>query len=159
MVHENLPGLSIAVAVHDGIVWAEGFGWADVERRVPVAAHPLPHRQRFDTADGGCSRPASRARTYRRRCARPTVHSRVPAKQRPFSTRQVMGHVAGIHYGRGENERMPGRHCASLDEALEIFSGDPLLFRSGTEYRYSTYDWILVSAVVEAARESPFSRS
>jgi hypothetical protein len=51
------------------------------------------------------------------------------------------------------------RHCASLDEALEIFSGDPLLFRSGTEYRYSTYDWILVSAVVEAARESPFSRS
>jgi serine beta-lactamase-like protein LACTB, mitochondrial len=51
---------------------------------------------------------------------------------------------------------MPGRHCANLEDALPIFSGDPLLFRPGTEYRYSTYDWILVSAVVEAAAKKPF---
>jgi CubicO group peptidase (beta-lactamase class C family) len=35
-VEENLPGLSVAVAVDGGIVWAEGFGWADVERRAPA---------------------------------------------------------------------------------------------------------------------------
>src|SRR5688572_2260059 len=33
---QNLPGLSVAVGVEGDIVWAEGFGWADVENRVPV---------------------------------------------------------------------------------------------------------------------------
>jgi serine beta-lactamase-like protein LACTB, mitochondrial len=36
LVEENLPGLSVAVAQDGEIVWAEGFGWADVERRAPV---------------------------------------------------------------------------------------------------------------------------
>ena len=36
VVEENLPGLSVAVALDGEMVWAEGFGWADVERRVPV---------------------------------------------------------------------------------------------------------------------------
>jgi len=33
---QNLPGLSVAVAVGGQIVWAEGFGWRDVETRTPV---------------------------------------------------------------------------------------------------------------------------
>ena len=36
------------------------------------------------------------------------------------------------------------------------FSDDPLVFRPGSEYRYSTYHWILVSAVIEAAAGEPF---
>src|SRR3954468_23967504 len=34
---QNLPGLSVAVGVGGEIVWAEGFGWADLEHHVPVA--------------------------------------------------------------------------------------------------------------------------
>src|SRR5262252_10527654 len=37
LVNQNLPGLSVAVGVGGEIVWAEGFGWADIEKRVPVA--------------------------------------------------------------------------------------------------------------------------
>jgi hypothetical protein len=33
---QNLPGLSVAMGVAGDIVWAEGFGWADLENRVPV---------------------------------------------------------------------------------------------------------------------------
>jgi hypothetical protein len=33
---QNLPGLSIAVGADGDIVWAEGFGWRDVETRTPV---------------------------------------------------------------------------------------------------------------------------
>jgi hypothetical protein len=28
---QNLPGLSVAVGVDGDIVWAEGFGWADID--------------------------------------------------------------------------------------------------------------------------------
>ena len=37
LTEQNLPGLSVAVGVAGDIVWAEGFGWADLENRVPVA--------------------------------------------------------------------------------------------------------------------------
>jgi CubicO group peptidase (beta-lactamase class C family) len=37
LTEQNLPGLSVAVGVGGEIVWAEGFGWADLENRVPVA--------------------------------------------------------------------------------------------------------------------------
>jgi serine beta-lactamase-like protein LACTB len=36
LTEQNLPGLSVAVGVDGEIVWAEGFGWADLENRVPV---------------------------------------------------------------------------------------------------------------------------
>jgi len=39
LVAENLPSLSVAVAKDGSIVWAEAFGFADVERR--VQATPL----------------------------------------------------------------------------------------------------------------------
>ena len=36
VLQQNLPGVSIAVGVGTGIVWAEGFGWRDVVTRAPV---------------------------------------------------------------------------------------------------------------------------
>ena len=36
IVEQNLPGVSIAVGMGVGIVWAEGFGWRDVVTRTPV---------------------------------------------------------------------------------------------------------------------------
>jgi CubicO group peptidase (beta-lactamase class C family) len=36
VLEENLPGVSVAVGAGGTIVWAEGFGWRDVETRTPV---------------------------------------------------------------------------------------------------------------------------
>lgn len=36
IVDQNLPGVSIAVGMDGGIVWAEGFGWRDVVTQTPV---------------------------------------------------------------------------------------------------------------------------
>jgi hypothetical protein len=36
IVQQNLPGVSIAVGMGGGIVWAEGFGWRDVVTQTPV---------------------------------------------------------------------------------------------------------------------------
>ena len=36
IVEQNLPGVSIAVGVSGGIVWAEGFGWRDIVTETPV---------------------------------------------------------------------------------------------------------------------------
>ena len=36
IVEQNLPGVSIAVAKDSNLVWAEGFGWRDVETQTPL---------------------------------------------------------------------------------------------------------------------------
>jgi hypothetical protein len=36
VLERNLPGVSVAVGAGGTIVWAEGFGWRDVETRTPV---------------------------------------------------------------------------------------------------------------------------
>ena len=36
IVEQNLPGVSLAVGIGGGILWAEGFGWRDVATRTPV---------------------------------------------------------------------------------------------------------------------------
>jgi CubicO group peptidase (beta-lactamase class C family) len=159
-VGDNLPGLSVAVAVDGETVWAEGFGWADVDRRTPVTPHT-----RFRL--GALSKPLTAV-------AAALLHDRgrldldapiqryvpaYPAKQWTVTTRQLMGDVAGVHRIRGDNnDAMPVRHCASLDEAVAMLADDPLLFEPGTQHRYSIWGWVLVSAVVEGAAGEPFTR-
>ena len=39
--YSGLPGVSIGIVHDQTLVWAQGFGWADVERRVPATADTL----------------------------------------------------------------------------------------------------------------------
>jgi hypothetical protein len=36
VLEQNLPGVSVAVGAGGAVVWAEGFGWRDVDTRTPV---------------------------------------------------------------------------------------------------------------------------
>ena len=38
MARQDIPGLSIALVQRGALAWAEGFGFTDQERRVPVRA-------------------------------------------------------------------------------------------------------------------------
>jgi CubicO group peptidase (beta-lactamase class C family) len=160
LARDNVPGLSVAVAADGAIVWAEGFGWADVDRRTPVT--PLT-RYRL----GALSKPLTataaallhdRGRLDLDAAVQEYVEA-FPRKQWPITVRQLMGDVAGVHRIRGDNhDAMPGQQCASLGEAVSLVVNEPLLFEPGTQHRYSVWGWILVSAVVEEAAGEPFDR-
>ena len=159
LVGENLPGLSVAVGIDGAIVWAEGFGYAGVDRT------PMTPLTRFRL--GALSKPLTAAAVALlhdrgRLDLDAPVHRYVPAypqKQWTVTMRQLMGDVAGVHRIRGDNnDAMPNRHCASLDEAVALLADDPLLFEPGTQHRYSIWGWVLVSAAVEGASGEPFGR-
>jgi serine beta-lactamase-like protein LACTB len=67
-----------------------------------------------------------------------------------------MGHVAGIRHYNTEGDYMPTAHCERASEGLRSFADDPLRFEPETQFGYSTFGWILVSAAVEAAAHEPF---
>ncbi len=159
VIHERLleyPGLSIAVGIDGTIVWAEGFGWADIEQRVAV-------------------RPTSRFRVGS--VAKPMTASLLgllyeegkidldapvqvyvptfPDKRSPISTRLLAGHLAGIRDYEGD-EFLSAVHYDTVLDGLAIFAADPLEFEPGTEYQYTSYGWNLISAVIEGASGEDF---
>lgn len=158
LVEQNLPGLSVAVGIGGEIVWAEGVGWADLEKRVPVAPGM---RFRIGHASKALTSAAVGLLVEQGRLnLDDEIQKYVPAfPRKPWrvTLRQLMGHVAGVrHYADTEWGDRPSAHCERASDGLQTFANDPLLFEPETQYKYSTYGWILVSAAVEAAAEEPF---
>src|SRR5467141_2353049 len=152
----RIPGVQVAVAVNGKLVWSEGFGYADVERKRPVT-------RETQFRIGSVSKPltaAAVALLYEqgKLDLDAPVQRYVPSfpdKGLPITTRQLAGHLTGIRHYRGD-EFLLNRHFNTVLEGLTIFQGDPLLFPPGTKFSYSTYGWNLISAVVEAAAGQDF---
>ena len=157
LIEQNLPGLSVAVGVGGDIVWAEGFGWADLENRVPVAPEM---RFRIGTASTALTSAAVGLLLEQGRLnLDDEIQTYVPAfpkKQWPVTLRQLMGHLAGVRNDGGDEGPLLSARCERPVEGLQHFAERSLLFEPGTQYRYSSYGWILVSAAVEAAAHEPF---
>ncbi len=156
---QNLPGLSVAVGIDGEIVWAEGFGWADLESRVPVG----PETQfRIGTASIALTSAAVGLLLDRGRLKLDDeIQIYVPAFPRkpwPVTLRQLMAHTAGVTTDSGDEGPLLGAHCERPVEALPHFAEQSLRFEPGTDFRRSSYGWILVSAAVEAAAGKPFLR-
>jgi CubicO group peptidase (beta-lactamase class C family) len=79
-----------------------------------------------------------------------------PEKKWPVTVRQVMGHLAGVPSDGGDEGPFRSESCGRPVEGLTLFADESLRFQPGTEYRYSNYGWILVSAAIEAAAGEPF---
>jgi len=157
ITEQNLPGLSVAVGVGGDIVWAEGFGLADLEKRTPVT----PDTQfRMGTASVSLTSAAVALLLDRSRLSLDDeIQTYVPAfprKQWPVTLRQLMGHLAGVRTDSGDEGPLFEQHCERPVEALPAFEKQSLLFEPGTQFRYSSYGWILMSAAVEAAAAEPF---
>jgi CubicO group peptidase (beta-lactamase class C family) len=156
VTEQNLPGLSVAVGVDGELVWAEGFGWADLENRVPVDP-----ATRFRIGTGSVVLTSAAAGLLveqgRLKLDEPiqTYVPEFPAKQWPVTLRQLMGHVAGVRTDGGDEGPLLSQRCERPVEALQAFGDRALLFEPGTEFRYSSYGWILVSAAIETAAHEP----
>lgn len=152
----RIPGLQVAVALDGKLVWSESFGYADVEKRVPVT-------RTTQFRIGSVSKPLSAAAVallveQGKLDLDAPVQRYVPSfpeKPWPITTRQLAGHLAGVRHYQG-NEFALNRRYASVTEALTIFENDSLRFEPGTRFSYSSYGWNLVSAVVEGASGESF---
>lgn len=151
---ETVPGISVAIADEDGIIWAEGFGWADVESRVPMStktkmrvgsvAKPLAAAALMRLYDQGKVDLDADVRTYVP--AWPESHAAI-------TLRQLTSHTSGIRHYEGD-EFMSNQAYSTVVESLDVFKDSPLLFAPGSDYRYTTYGWTLVSAAIEGADDS-----
>jgi len=158
IVEQNLPGVSVAVGTAGQVVWAEGFGFANVTDHTPVSpemAFRIGHASKPITS-AAVGLLLERGRLDLDAPIQKYVPT-FPAKAWPVTLRHLMAHTAGVrHYRDTEWGDRPAEHCDRASLGLKTFQDDPLLFEPGSEYRYSTYGWVLVSAAVEAVSNETF---
>lgn len=158
MSKTGIPGLSVAVGRNQELRWTSGYGVADLENMVAAKATTV---YRLASISKPITAVAAMQLVERGKLDLDApVQKYVPSfpeKPWPVTSRALLGHLAGIRHYTKPGEIDSTRHYLNLLEPLKIFADDPLLFEPGTRYSYSTYGYVLLGAVVEAASGERFT--
>ena len=147
----------MAVVENGRYEWGGGFGVADAENNSPASEHTL-----FRLASVSKSLTATAAMELWERqlldldAPVQKYCPGFPQKPWPISTRQVMGHLAGIrHYKSGSQDDPEMGNTKHFDNpiqgGLDFFKNDALLSEPGKQFHYSTQGYTLVGCVIEGA--------
>ena len=153
-----VPGMQVSVASHGKTIWSGSFGYANLAAKVPVSqdtSFRIGSISKSLTA-AGVGLLVQKHLLDLDAPVRRYVPS-FPEKRWAITVRQIAGHLGGIRHYRSEGEVNSNKHYSSVLESLAPFKDDPLLFEPGTQFAYSSYGYVLLSAVVEAAAKEPFT--
>jgi serine beta-lactamase-like protein LACTB, mitochondrial len=153
----KVPGLSIAVGRDGKILWSESFGYADLEAKQPVTTKTL-------FRIGSISKPITAAGLMLlvergRLDLDADIHQYVhdfPDKGQCITTRQLAGHLAGISRGSQGKELFLNKHFAAVRDGIKLFENDPLIFKPGEKFAYSSHGYSLISWIMESAAKKDF---
>lgn len=157
----STPAVSGAVAVGGRIVYSGGVGLIDVESRVPADGASIYNIGSVSKAVTAVvvMQLVERGQVRLDDDVRRFVPS-FPDKGTPITIRNLLTHTSGIrHYrptdfpGTPDNENV--EPIPDWEGGLKLFASDPLLFRPGTFFFYSSYAVNLLQGVVEKASGQP----
>ena len=165
MRRDGTVGMAVGVIAGDRVVYLKGYGYADREKRTPVATRtmfrwasvskPVAAIAAMQLAEQGRLDLDADVRRY---------VPEFPDKGVAITTRELLSHQAGIvHYDNGPVVRTERRYAQAhpfedVVAALDAFKDSPLVDRPGEKYSYSTFGYMLVAAVVQRAGGEAYAR-
>lgn len=146
---KRVVGCSIAIAEQGRIVFAEGFGYANLEVRAPATpetvyrlasiSKPITAVAVLRLAEMGLLNLDDDIRKYL---------PEFPDKGVTVTVRHLLCHTSGIRHYRG-NESLRNEPFAGPIPALAVFKNDPLEHLPGEKYTYTTYGYTVLAAIIE----------
>lgn len=150
LAQTNAPGLSIAVSRDGNMLYAKGFGFANVEDGIPMDTDI-----RLRTASVAkviTATALGKLATEGKLDFDAPISEYVPYINQAYAqltTRQLAGHTAGLAH-RPRGERYKKKQYDEIQETVGLMSA-PLLFEPDTAYQYSTHAYNLLAAIIEGA--------
>jgi len=153
------PGMSVVIAFRGRIVFSQAFGFADLDNLVPATASTVYNMGSISKTQTAVA--VMQLVEQGKVSLSDPIQKYVPSfpdKGSPITIFHLMTHTSGIRHYRDND--FPGPYGAypenmrpyhSLEEAIQIFKDDPLLFRPGEYYSYSSYGVDLLQGVVAKA--------
>lgn len=163
MEKQNAIGLSVGVVKDSKIAYLKAYGLADREKQTPVTTQTV-----FNWASN--SKPLAAILAMQLVEAKAldldadirTYFPEFPDKGAIITTRQLLCHQSGIpHYSNGKiiptdtTYKTPQPFLDPIN-SLNKFNRSPLIFAPGTKTDYSSYAYVLLSAVIQRAGKQSF---
>ncbi|HWT01325.1 MAG TPA: serine hydrolase domain-containing protein [Pyrinomonadaceae bacterium] len=157
MQRDSVPGVGVAVMADGELVWAEGFGFADLEQRVPVT-----RETRFGI---GSITKAMTMALYGRLVEEGVVEfdapvesylAEFPHKNMKISVRLIAGHLSGLDDSVNTAHGLTSTHYGTTAEALRLLMNEPLKYRPLERHFYTTGPYTFIAGVVERAARKDF---
>ncbi len=155
---KKVPGLAISVAQNGKTIYTKGFGFADLENKTPINPTETIFRV------GSVSKPITAttlARLHQKKEI--DIHQSLfyylpnyPKQITDFTLKQLGGHLVGLRNYKG-NEFMNNK-ALTIEEGVDLFKKDALLFAPNTNYSYTTYSFNLLSLAMQVAVKKPFEQ-
>ncbi|MGH7598446.1 MAG: serine hydrolase domain-containing protein, partial [bacterium] len=156
MEADRTTGLSVAF-MKDDFVWAKGYGFADLENKVPATeksayrlasvTKPMTATAIMQLVDKGKIDLDAEVQAY---------VPYFPKKPWPVTVRQLLGHLSGISHYKNEDTELHIKEHKNTRESIAIFQDFELVAEPGTRYNYSSYGYNLLGAIVEGASGQSF---
>ena len=155
----SLPSLSVAIGHGKKIVFAEAIGLADVDTKkkadpdtqysVGSLAKPMTGIALAKLTDSNSINLQATVSEYVDK----------PSYTDSFTVEELAAHIAGVPHNTPERdvaEFIEVKDHASPFDAFYVFDSHPLLFSPGSDYKYSSNGYILLSAVIERAAKQNY---
>lgn len=153
---EKVPGMAVVVQHKTKQLFYKGYGYATIDTQHKV----VPNKTVFRTASVAKPIAASLLLLLEERGEIDLDASfykyvpEYPKKEYDFTIRQLATHTAGIRGYRGKEYGLNEPY--SIEESVVLFKSDPLLFKPGTDYAYTSFGWVLLSLAIERIMKQPF---
>lgn len=145
----GVAGVSVSLSKAGEIIYSQGFGYADMERKIKMQASTQVRTA--SVAKVITATALGKLATEAKLDFDAPIKEYIPYVREPYaslSTRQIAGHTAGIQH-RPSSAKDEKRHYDEIRPTVEFFQQDPLLFEPDTEYKYSSMGYNLLAALIE----------
>jgi CubicO group peptidase (beta-lactamase class C family) len=153
----GLPGAQIVVAVDGEIRWSENFGFANLEQGGPVKSNSL-FRIASTSKVLTAAAVAKLVEQDKLHLDTPVIKylPTLPEHYSDITMRHLVSHQSGIRHYYGADRSEKTEHFDDVNDALKLFTDAPLLFEPGQHCEYSSYAWVVASAVIQKLSGKPF---
>ncbi|MDJ1485485.1 serine hydrolase domain-containing protein [Cytophagaceae bacterium YF14B1] len=153
----GLPGAQVAIAVDGQICWSENFGFSDLSKGTLVNSTTI-----FRIASVSKLFTAS---ALGKLIEKGKIHldstityylPDLPEHYSHITIRHLVSHQSGIRHYYGADKSEKTEHYTHVEDALRLFSNAPLLFPAGQKCEYSSYNFSIVSAIIQRVSGKSF---
>lgn len=151
MAAQRMPGVTVGFSQGD-VEWVKGYGYADLENRVPATARssyrlasvtkPMTAVAVLQLAEQGKIDLDAPVQTY---------VPYFPVKPFTVTVRQLLGHLGGIDAYRNSQAEQHFKEHKDTRQSIAVFEQFDLVAEPGTRFRYTSYGYNLLGAVIEGA--------
>ena len=155
--NKNVASISAGVLKKGKIAWLGAYGYADLSHHVqanPKTIYRIASISKVITAVAVMQLVEQKKINLDADALKYIPY--FPAKQWKFTVRQILQHTAGLRNYRG-GEFNSTAIFASTQEAVDVLSNDPLEFKPGTNYLYTTLGYNLLAAIIENVSRMRFT--